>query len=31
LTHRENFTQKFLVALGFLSGVIAFHDLLFHD
>jgi hypothetical protein len=24
LTHRENFIEKFLVALGFLSGVIAF-------
>jgi hypothetical protein len=31
LTHRENFVEKFLVALGFLSGVIAFRSLLFHN
>jgi hypothetical protein len=31
LMHRENFVEKFLAALGFLSGVIAFHDLLFCD
>jgi hypothetical protein len=26
LTHRENFVEEFSVALGFLSGVIAFHS-----
>jgi hypothetical protein len=31
LTHRENFVEKFSVALGFLSGVIAFCGLLFQD
>jgi hypothetical protein len=31
LTRRENFTEKFSVALGFLSGVIAFCGLLFDD
>jgi hypothetical protein len=31
LTHLENFVGKFSVALGFLSAVIAFYDLLFHD
>jgi hypothetical protein len=30
-THRENFIEKFSAALGFLSGVIAFCGLLFHD
>jgi hypothetical protein len=29
LAHGENFTEKFSAALGFLSGVIAFCDLLF--
>jgi hypothetical protein len=31
LTRRENFIEKFSAALGFLSGVVAFCDLLFHD
>jgi hypothetical protein len=31
LTRRENFSEKFSIALGFLSGVIAFHGLLFRD
>jgi hypothetical protein len=31
LTCQKNFVEKFSAALGFLSGVIAFYDLLFHD
>jgi hypothetical protein len=31
LTRRDNFVEKFSAALGFLSGVIAFYGLLFHD
>jgi hypothetical protein len=31
LTHRENFIEKFSAVMGFLSGVITFHDLLFRD
>jgi hypothetical protein len=31
LTRRENFIEKFSAALGFLSGAVAFCDLLFHD
>jgi hypothetical protein len=31
LTRRENFVEKFLAVLGFLSGVIAFCGLLFRD
>jgi hypothetical protein len=31
LTHRENLGGKFSAALGFLSGVIVFHGLLFHN
>jgi hypothetical protein len=31
LTRPENFVEKFLAMLGFLSGVIAFRGLLFHD
>jgi hypothetical protein len=31
LMHRENFIEKFSVALGFLSSVIAFCGLLFHN
>jgi hypothetical protein len=31
LKRQENFVEKFSTALGFLSGVIAFHGLLFHD
>jgi hypothetical protein len=31
LTRREDFIEKFLAALGFLSGVIALCCLLFHD
>jgi hypothetical protein len=31
LMRQENFIEKFSTALGFLSGVIAFHGLLFHD
>jgi hypothetical protein len=31
LTRRENFVKKFSAALGFLSGVIAFCNLPFHD
>jgi hypothetical protein len=31
LTRQENFSEKFLAALGFLLGVIALCGLLFHD
>jgi hypothetical protein len=31
LTRRENFIENFSAALGFLSGVIAFCGLVFHD
>jgi hypothetical protein len=31
LTRRENFVEKFSATLGFLSGVIEFRGLLFHD
>jgi hypothetical protein len=31
LTHQENLGEIFLAVLGFLSGVIASRDLLFHD
>jgi hypothetical protein len=31
LTRREDFVEKFSTALGFLSGVIAFCGLLFHN
>jgi hypothetical protein len=31
LTRRENFIEEFSTTLGFLSGVIAFRGLLFHD
>jgi hypothetical protein len=31
LTRRENFIEKFSAVLGFLSGVMEFRDLLFHD
>jgi hypothetical protein len=31
LTYQENFIEKFSAALGFLSGIIAFCGLLFHD
>jgi hypothetical protein len=30
-TRRENFVEEFPTALGFLSGVITFRGLLFHD
>jgi hypothetical protein len=31
LTRWENFIEKFSTALGFLSGVMAFRGILFHD
>jgi hypothetical protein len=31
LTRRENFIEKFSAVLDFLSGVIVFYSLLFHD
>jgi hypothetical protein len=31
LLRQENFVEKFSAALGFLSGVLAFYDLQFHD
>jgi hypothetical protein len=31
LIRRENFGEKFSAAPGFLSGIIAFRGLLFHD
>jgi hypothetical protein len=31
MTHRQNFIEEFSTVLGFLSGVIAFRSLLFHD
>jgi hypothetical protein len=31
LTCKENIVEKFSVVLDFLLGVIAFHDILFHD
>jgi hypothetical protein len=31
LMRRKKFDEKFSAALGFLSGIIAFRGLLFHD
>jgi hypothetical protein len=31
LMRQENFVEKFFTALGFLSGVIPFCGILFHD